>query len=92
MATCQSETVNDVLQAPDAEPDTLFDIGSDLETVIGKLECLAALFARLADSEDDDTLMFFNFMFSTRFIRDEAQGVFDRLHARACEENRSARS
>jgi hypothetical protein len=86
MATCQSETVNSVLQAPDAEPDTLFDIGSDLETVIGKIECLAALFGRLADSEDDDTLMFFNFMFNTQFIAKEARGVFDRLHARACGE------
>ena len=84
MATCQSETVNSVPQDPDNEPDTLFRIGSDLETVIGKIECLSALFGRLADAEDEDALLFFSFMHNIQFIRDEARGVFHRLQAQAC--------
>jgi hypothetical protein len=66
--------------------ESLFSIGTDLEGALGKLQALSAVFGRLADAEDDNALLFFSFMFSLNAIRDEANGVFRRLHVRACAE------
>ena len=68
------------------EADSLYSIGSDLEGALGKLQALSAVFGRLADAEDNDALMFYSFMYSLNAIRDEANGVFRRLHASACAE------
>ena len=72
------------------ETDSLYSIGSDLEGSLRKLQALSAVFGRLADAEDDDALMFYSFMYSLNAIRDEANGVFRRLHARACAERHAA--
>jgi hypothetical protein len=69
--------------------DSLYNIGSDLEGTLGKLQALSAVFGRLADAEDNEALMFFSFMYSLNAIRDEANGVFRRVHARACAERRA---
>ena len=68
------------------ETDRLYSIGSDLEGSLGKLQALSAVFGRLADAEEGDALMFYSFMYSLNAIRDEANGVFRRLHVRACAE------
>jgi hypothetical protein len=60
--------------------DSLFDMASDLEGVLGKLEALESLIGVL--TEDTDLTMF-ALLHSMQFIRKEAQGVSRRLYVAA---------
>jgi hypothetical protein len=83
MATHANTTVTEDKQA--TAEDTLFNIGSDLEGSIGKLECLSALIGRMADDEaaGQDALILFHFLYSLQDLHQEQQAIFLRLHARA---------
>jgi hypothetical protein len=67
--------------------DSLFEMASDLETVVGKLEALESLIGTL--TEDTDLTMF-SLMYSVGFIKDEAKGVSDRLYDTSAASRRSA--
>jgi hypothetical protein len=83
MATHANTTVTE--DAQETAEDTLFNIGSDLEGSIGKLECLSALIGRMADDEaaGPDALILFHFLYSLQALHEEQQAIFHRLHARA---------
>jgi hypothetical protein len=67
--------------------DSLFEMASDLETVVGKLEALESLIGTL--TEDTDLTMF-SLMYSVGFIKDEAKGVTHRLYDASAASRRSA--
>lgn len=76
MATHANTTVTEDKQA--TADDTLFNIGSDLEGSIGKLECLSALIGRMADDEaaGQDALILFHFLYSLQDLHREQQAIF----------------
>jgi hypothetical protein len=67
--------------------DSLFEMASDLETVVGKLEALESLIGTLTQDTD---LTMFSLMYSVGFIKDEAKGVSDRLYDTSAASRRSA--
>jgi hypothetical protein len=60
--------------------DSLFEMASDLEGVISKVEALESL---ISDLTKDTDLTMFALLHSLQFIRKEAQGVSHRLYAAA---------
>jgi hypothetical protein len=86
MATCQSETVNSVLQAPDTtKADSIYQVRDDLEDIAGKLDSLEDLARFLAmevqgDGNHSETAgVFFSIMNLAAGLKDEANALVERL-------------